>query len=63
MAFLFGNKCKKPWRLLQYVVYRMLTLIDYLLPSIDNYPKTKEYKYIASRDEVVEVPFLNAAIS
>lgn len=25
MAFLFGNKCKKPWILLQYVFYRMLT--------------------------------------
>jgi hypothetical protein len=29
MAFLFGNKCKKPTLLLQYVFYRMLTSINH----------------------------------
>jgi len=40
-----------------------MLLIDYLMPSIDNYPKIKEYKYISTKDEVVEVPFPDAVIS
>jgi HJR/Mrr/RecB family endonuclease len=56
----YGNLYKKK---VESVFLNGMLLIDYLLPSIDNYPKTKEYKYIASRDEVVEVPFTNAVIS
>lgn len=40
-----------------------MLLINYLLPSIDNYPKIKEVKYIVSRNEVVEVPFPNSVIA